>query len=78
MPAVGPEVDNFHRLVGQAVEEYALVEDAQSRVLAAILNTETRQAKVIFFTVQNVRSRNEMFLGLLEQLPQRSVNKASR
>jgi hypothetical protein len=53
------------RAIGEAVQAYAKVETTQASLLHTFLGISARQARTIYFTVQNVRSRNEMFAGLL-------------
>lgn len=53
--------------VGESIEAYASVEAKQSFLLGTILNVDYRRAGVIFFAVQNARSRGEMVEELLDQ-----------
>jgi hypothetical protein len=55
----------FLKMIGRAVQEYVKVERIQSILLKEILGVDSIQARIIFFTVQNVRSRNELFGSLL-------------
>jgi hypothetical protein len=57
--------ESFLKLIGHAVQEYARVERIQSTLFKEILGVDSIQASIIFFTVQNVRSRNELFGSLL-------------
>lgn len=62
---LNPEKTDLHTAIGQAVEAYAKVEGAQSMVLERLLNISSHEATVIFFSIQNVRTRNEAFQTLL-------------
>jgi hypothetical protein len=53
--------------IGESIEAYATVETKQAFLLATILNIDWRKACVVFFAVQNVRSRGEMVEELLGQ-----------
>ena len=60
--------ESFLKLIGRAVQEYARVERIQSTLFKEILGVDgvdSIQASIVFFTVQNVRSRNELFGSLL-------------
>jgi hypothetical protein len=56
--------DSFLKLIGRAIQEYASVEQIQSALFKEILGVDSVQARTVFFTVQNVRSRNELFASL--------------
>jgi hypothetical protein len=49
-----------------AIEEYASVESAMSRVFAALLGTTDRKGSIVFFAIVNTRSRNSILEALLE------------
>jgi hypothetical protein len=66
MPVLTKDRDAFLRAIGAAVQSYAEVEASQSRLLQCLIDVDSMQATTVFFTVQNVRSRNEMFGSLLE------------
>src|SRR4051794_23367738 len=53
--------------IGIAVRAYTQVEASQSRLLSVLLGIDIKPASAIFFSVQNVRSRNELFNTLLTQ-----------
>lgn len=57
----------LHVGIGACVEAYSRVENVQTHVLAQILKINHWSAAIIFNSVQNVRSRNEMIQGLLWQ-----------
>jgi hypothetical protein len=58
--------DKLLGAIGSAVKAYTSVEAAQSALLAELLGLGRPEAGVVFFTIQNVRSRNEMYGALLE------------
>ncbi|MEN3238963.1 hypothetical protein PUR29_36620 [Methylobacterium ajmalii] len=66
MVLVTEDQSEFHRKVGEAFEYYSRFEGYHSRILSSILNIDDDQGTLIFFTVQNVKSRNELILSLLE------------
>jgi hypothetical protein len=66
MTIITKDRDEFLKAIGNAVQSYAEVEASQARLLQCILGVDSFQAALIFFTVQNVRSRNELFGALLE------------
>ena len=55
----------FHSAIGASLHKYSRVEVTQVRILEAILKIELTPASTLFFSVQNVRTRNEMIAGLL-------------
>jgi hypothetical protein len=55
----------IHAHMGQAIEAYSRVEQIQVQLLAVVLRLEYKMAAAIFYSVQNVRSRNEMIQTLL-------------
>jgi len=57
--------DPLHSMVGAALEAYARVEGHLTSVLQDLIRTNSQQAHAIFFAVQNVRSRNDLFETLL-------------
>ncbi len=65
MVIITPDRDEFFRAVGEAVSEYARVEASQAALLESLLGIKRDQANAIFYSLQNVRSRNEMFQMLL-------------
>jgi hypothetical protein len=67
MTALTKDRNDFLKAVGDAVQSYAEVEKSQARLLQCILGVDSIQAATIFFTIQNVRSRNELFSSLAEQ-----------
>jgi hypothetical protein len=66
MTIITKDRDDFLKAIGAAVEAYAEVEASQARLLQCILDVDSMQAATIFFTVQNVRSRNDLFASLIE------------
>jgi hypothetical protein len=60
----GPEALN--EAIGEAMQAYALVETTQASIIEALLKTDYQRAHAIFYTAQNVRSRNELIETLLE------------
>ena len=66
MILVNPETKEIHTAVGQAVDAYAGVEGAQAQMMEALLKLSAREASIIFYSVQNVRSRHEMIQELLK------------
>jgi hypothetical protein len=60
-----PYTNQLHQTVGKAIASYARVERMLTLLLGALLNIDTNQAHVVFFAIQNTRSRNEMFEALL-------------
>jgi len=66
MTALTKDRNDFLKAVGDAVQSYAEVEKSQARLLQCILGVDSIQAATIFFTIQNVRSRNELFSSLAE------------
>jgi len=66
MTIITKDRDDFLKAIGNAVQSYAEVEVSQARLLRCILGVDSMQAAIIFFTIQNVRSRNELFSALLE------------
>jgi hypothetical protein len=65
MTVITKDRDDFLKAIGAAVQSYAEVEASQARLLQVILHVDATQASTIFFTVQNVRSRTELFGSLL-------------
>lgn len=65
MTIITPDRDEFLRTVGEAVEAYARVEASLARLLSTILEIDAWEAEVVFYTIQNVKSRNEMFRNLM-------------
>ena len=65
MGTITANSDEFLRAIGTAVQAYGEVEASQSRLLQCILGVTITQAQTVFFTVQNVRGRNELFHSLL-------------
>jgi hypothetical protein len=59
--------DALHLAIGQAIAAYANVEGQQAMLLQLILKVDMRKSHLIFFAVQNTRSRNELFQALLEE-----------
>jgi hypothetical protein len=55
----------MHSAIGASIHQYSKVEVAQTRILEAILNIETKPAALLFFSIQNVRTRNDLIEGLL-------------
>jgi len=55
----------IHKAIGASVHEYSRVESAQVGILEAILTIKTVPASILFHSIQNVRTRNEMIQGLL-------------
>jgi hypothetical protein len=55
----------IHGAIGEAMEAYAEVEMTLASVLRLLLHTELLEAHAVFFAIQNVRSRNELFQTLL-------------
>lgn len=66
MTVLTKDRNDFLKAVGDAVQSYAEVEKSQARLLQCILGVDYMQAATIFFTIQNVRSRNELFSSLTE------------
>src|SRR5438034_4948043 len=66
MILVNSETKEIHTAVGQAVDAYAGVEGAQAQMMEALLKLSPREASIIFYSVQNVRSRHEMIQELLK------------
>jgi hypothetical protein len=52
--------------IGEAMQDYALVETAQATLVEVLLRIDFKRAYAIFFAVQNVRSRNKLIETLLE------------
>src|SRR5258706_11474603 len=71
----GQSRDMLLKAIGEAVEAYTDVEAAQFRLLAIILGVDDHTAAIIFFTVINVRSRQEMFETLLVKKHGRTYEK---
>ena len=59
--------DGMHLAIGKAISAYAKVEAAQAKLLTFILRIGLPQATTIFYTLQNVRSRSEMYETLITQ-----------
>jgi hypothetical protein len=62
---LNPENKEIHSAMGRAIDAYANVEGSQVFLLETILGISTKEAVTIFFAVQNVRFRHEMFEQLL-------------
>jgi hypothetical protein len=62
---LNPENKPIHAAIGQAIDSYAMVEGSQVFILEAILAIPPQMASVVFFSVQNVRSRHEMMQAIL-------------
>jgi hypothetical protein len=62
---LNPESKEIHAAVGSAIDLYAHMEGSQSMLLETILAVPPHMASIVFFSVQNVRSRNEMIQSLL-------------
>lgn len=62
-----PSSEELSKAIGRAVRRYAHVEASQARLLQVILESDRNAATAIFYTVQNVRARNELFGTLLNQ-----------
>jgi len=56
----------LHRAIGEAIEAYAEVETILTSLLQALLRTDCNKAHALFFAIQNIRSRNELFETLLQ------------
>jgi hypothetical protein len=59
------QTGQMHAAIGKAIHSYSKVEVAQVRILEGMLKLETLPATILFFSVQNVRARNEMIDSLL-------------
>jgi hypothetical protein len=62
---LGTTGDQIHHAVGKAISEYAQVEFALASILGNLLRVDFAKAYMIFFAVQNVRARHELFESLL-------------
>jgi hypothetical protein len=58
--------DEFLKTTGLALQAYVQVEGAQIRLLQSIIGCDSRQARLIFLSNNNVRSRLELFDSLIE------------
>jgi hypothetical protein len=56
----------MHAVIGASVHKYSRVEAAQVAILEGLLKVGTASASILLFSVQNVRTRNEMIEGLLQ------------
>jgi hypothetical protein len=65
--AAGQSREVLLSTIGEAAEAFTTVEAAQSNLLAIILRITDDAASVIYFTIQNVRARHEMFEALLNE-----------
>jgi hypothetical protein len=75
MILLNPEHKEIHSAIGQALDAYASVEGSQVMVLEAILKVSSSEAAIIFFSVQNTRSRCDMFDELLKVKHQSNYTK---
>jgi len=58
--------DDFLKATGLALQAYVQVEAALIRLLQNILGCDSRQARLIFLSINNVRSKLELFDSLIE------------
>jgi hypothetical protein len=63
-----PDSASLHQAVGRAIDAYARVEGTWASLLEVILKVDMLKAHTLFFAVQNIRSRNELFEELLSAL----------
>ena len=70
-----PDENPLFLAVGKAISEYAQVEFTLASILQNLLRIDFLQAHGIFFTIQNVRSRNELYQTLLKQQFTSDINK---
>jgi hypothetical protein len=59
-------MERLYRLIGEAMQTYAMVEAHQATLFELLLKTDLRRANAVFFAIQNVRTRNELLETLLE------------
>jgi hypothetical protein len=64
-PKIADAAEPMQAAIGASIHKYSKVEVAQLRILEAILKIETLPAALIFFSIQNVRTRNELIEELL-------------
>jgi hypothetical protein len=66
IPAADPSLPkNILEAIGAAIEAYALVEGEQVFLLKSMMRSDMQTATIIFFSIQNSRSRCEMIGALL-------------
>lgn len=58
--------DDFLRATGSALQAYVQVEAALIRLLQSVLGCDSRQARLIFLSLNSVRSKLELFDSLIE------------
>ncbi len=65
MPIIADDRDDFLKAIGFAIEAHSKVELAQVRLFQNLISVDSIQARIIFFTIQNVTSRNGLIRSLL-------------
>jgi len=60
-------VEPFAQAIGNAIIAYAEAEQSQAMLFSGMLTLKHDRANAVFYTIQNVRARNEMIQTLLRQ-----------